>query len=59
MCVRIAWAGCKPDFAKKLGDFAAEESGMGYGPDKVGKIYAKVKGTLRDMRGQKSVGLVR
>ncbi len=58
MCVRIAWAGCKPDFAKKLGDFAAEESGMGYGPDKVGKIYAKVKGTLRDMRGQKSVGLV-
>ena len=58
MCVRIAWAGCKPDFAKKLGDFAAEESGMGYGPDKVAKIYGKVKGTLRDMRGELSVGLV-
>jgi sulfoacetaldehyde dehydrogenase len=58
MCVRVAWAGCKPDFAKKLADFAAEESGMGNGPDKIGKIYAKVKGTLRDMRGQKSVGLV-
>lgn len=58
MCVRVAWAGCKPEFAKKLAEFAAEESGMGYGPDKIGKIYAKVKGTLRDMRGQKSVGLV-
>ncbi|MDC7124651.1 MAG: aldehyde dehydrogenase family protein [Spirochaetales bacterium] len=58
MCVRIAWAGCKPDFAKKLADFAAEESGMGYGPDKVGKIYSKVKGSLRDMRGGKSVGVV-
>ncbi|HAK45117.1 MAG TPA: aldehyde dehydrogenase [Spirochaeta sp.] len=58
MCVRIAWAGCKPEFAKKLAEFAAEESGMGNGPDKIGKIYAKVKGTLRDMRGEASVGLV-
>lgn len=58
MCVRIAWAGCEPGFAKKLGDFAAEESGMGFGPDKIGKIYAKVKGTLRDMRGEASVGCV-
>ncbi len=58
MCVRVAWAGCKPEFAKKLGEFAAEESGMGFGPDKVGKIYTKVKGTLRDMRGGQSVGIV-
>ncbi|MBI9106943.1 MAG: aldehyde dehydrogenase family protein [Spirochaetales bacterium] len=58
MCVRVAWAGCNPEFAKKLGNFAAEESGMGFGPDKVGKIYAKVKGTLRDMRGEQSVGCV-
>ena len=58
MCVRIAWAGCNPEFAKKLAFFAAEESGMGFGPDKIGKIYAKVKGTLRDMRGGQSVGCV-
>ena len=58
MCVRVAWAGCNPEFAKKLGEFAAEESGMGYGPDKVAKIYGKVKGSLKDMRGKKSVGLV-
>ncbi len=58
MCVRIAWAGCKPEFAKKLAEFAAEESGMGSGPDKIAKIYAKVKGTLRDMRGEPSVGIV-
>lgn len=56
--VRVAWSGCKPDFAKKLADFAAEESGMGYGPHKIGKIYTKVKGALRDMKGKKSVGLV-
>lgn len=58
MCVRIAWAGCKPDFAEKLAYFAAEESGMGNGPDKIKKIYGKVKGTLNDMRGGASVGLV-
>ncbi|MBN2048908.1 MAG: aldehyde dehydrogenase family protein [Spirochaetales bacterium] len=58
ICVRVAWAGCQPDFAKKLADFAAEESGMGYGPHKVGKIMTKVKGALRDMKGKKSVGIV-
>ncbi|MFP4179605.1 MAG: aldehyde dehydrogenase family protein [Spirochaetaceae bacterium] len=58
LVVRVAWAGCQPDFAKKLADFAAEESGMGYGPHKVGKIMTKVKGALRDMKGKKSVGVV-
>ncbi len=58
MCVRVAWAGCNPEFAKKLGEFAAEESGMGFAPDKVAKIYSKVKGTLRDMKGKKTCGLV-
>jgi sulfoacetaldehyde dehydrogenase len=58
LCTRVAWAGCKPDFATKLAEFAAEESGMGIPSDKYGKIMAKVKGSLYDMRGQKSVGLV-
>lgn len=58
LCARVAWAGCKPDFASKLSSFAAEESGMGIPSDKYAKIMAKVKGTLYDMRGKKSVGLV-
>ena len=58
LSTRVAWSGCKPDFAKKLADFAAEESQMGIAGDKYGKIMTKVKGALRDMRGQKSVGLV-
>ncbi|HZK18921.1 MAG TPA: aldehyde dehydrogenase family protein, partial [Clostridia bacterium] len=34
------------------------ESGMGKAENKVGKIYTKVKGGYRDMKGKKSVGLV-
>ena len=58
MTVRIAWSGVQPDFARKLAKFAAEESGMGNEPSKYGKIMTKVKGTLRDMKGKKSVGIV-
>lgn len=58
LCTRVAWAGCRPEFAAKLAELAVEESGMGIAADKIGKIYAKVKGSLYDMRGEKSVGLV-
>ncbi len=58
LVARVAWAGCEPKFATKLGEFAAEESGMGIPKDKYGKIMAKVKGALRDMKGEKSVGIV-
>lgn len=58
MCVRLAWAGVKPDFAQKLAEFATEESGMGNAPSKYAKIQTKVKGALRDMKGKRSVGIV-
>ena len=54
----VAYNGTRPDFARKLGYFAAEESGMGYGEDKIAKLYTKVKGAYRDMKGEKSVGIV-
>jgi len=54
----VAYNGTRPDFARKLAYFAAEESGMGYGEDKIAKIYTKVKGAYRDMKGEKSVGIV-
>ena len=58
MCVRIAWSGVKPDFAHKLAKFCVEESGMGNEPHKYGKLMTKIKGTLRDMKGKRSVGVV-
>ncbi len=58
MTVRIAWAGVKPDFAEMLSKFAVEESGMGKVDSKYAKMMTKIKGPLRDMKGQQSVGVV-
>ena len=58
MCTRVAWSGVRPDFAESYADFCAKETGMGYGPHKYAKLMTKVKGTLRDMKGEKSVGIV-
>jgi sulfoacetaldehyde dehydrogenase len=58
MCVRVAWSGVRPDFAKEYTEFCAQETGMGYGPHKFLKQMTKVKGALRDMKGRKSVGVV-
>ncbi len=58
LCIRVAWSGVQPDFAKKLAKFCVEETGMGNEPSKYGKLMVKIKGTLRDMKGKKSVGIV-
>ena len=58
MATRIAWSGVKPDFARKLVKMCVEETGMGVEDHKYGKLQVKVKGTLRDMKGQKSVGVI-
>jgi sulfoacetaldehyde dehydrogenase len=58
LCIRVAWSGVQPDFAKKLAKFCVEETGMGNEPSKYGKLMVKIKGTLRDMKGEKSVGVV-
>jgi sulfoacetaldehyde dehydrogenase len=58
ICARVAWSACEPEFAKMLAEKLVEESGMGIAAHKVGKIYTKVKGSWRDMRGKKSVGVV-
>lgn len=54
----IAYRTTRPDWALEASEMLVEESGMGIPANKVGKIYAKVKGGYRDMKGQKSVGLV-
>jgi len=58
LCIRVAWSGVQPDFAEKLAKFCVEETGMGNEPSKYGKLMVKIKGTLRDMKGKKSVGVV-
>lgn len=58
LATRIAWAGVKPDFAQKLSETLVEEGGLGYAPDKVAKMMVKIKGTLRDLKGKRSVGIV-
>jgi len=58
MCTRIAWAGVQPDFAHKLAEFCVKDSGMGRADHKYAKLMTKIKGTLRDIKGKKSVGIV-
>lgn len=58
LVVRIAWAACQPDFARKLADFTTAETRMGIADHKYAKIMTKVKGALRDMKGKASVGIV-
>lgn len=58
LATRVAWSGVEPKFATELAEFCVEDSRMGYAPHKYGKIMTKIKGTLRDMLGKKSVGIV-
>lgn len=58
LTARVAWAAVRPDFAQELAETLVVESGMGNVPHKVAKIINKVKGTFRDMKGKKSVGVV-
>lgn len=58
LCAAIAYVTTRPDFAKQAAEMLVEEGGMGLASDKVGKMYTKIKGTYRDMKGQLSVGLV-
>ncbi|MCX5776867.1 MAG: aldehyde dehydrogenase family protein [Candidatus Firestonebacteria bacterium] len=58
LTARVAWAGVKPEFAKQLAETLVAESGLGFAPHKIMKIMTKIKGSLRDMKGKKSVGVV-
>jgi len=54
----VAWEWQKPETARELGKLAVEESGIGVYEDKVAKIQSKTRGTLWDMKGAKTCGLV-
>ncbi|OGO20305.1 MAG: hypothetical protein A2Z14_18450 [Chloroflexi bacterium RBG_16_48_8] len=54
----VGWEWQKVDTAKALAKLAVEESGIGVYEDKVSKIQTKTRGTLWDMNGVKTCGLV-
>jgi sulfoacetaldehyde dehydrogenase len=58
MVAAVAWEWQKPEIARELARLAVDESGIGVYEDKVAKIQSKTKGTLWDMKGVNTCGLV-
>jgi sulfoacetaldehyde dehydrogenase len=54
----VAWACCEPERAAALARVAVETTGLGRFEDKVAKNTRKTIGTLDDLRGAKSVGVI-
>jgi len=59
MVAAVGWEWQKPETAKALARLAVDESGIGVYEDKVAKVQSKTRGTMRDLIGQKTCGLVR
>lgn len=54
----VAWAMVQPDVVKEISEFAVEETQLGNVQGKKVKLEKKVRGTLRDMLGAKTVGVI-
>jgi len=59
MVAAVGWQWQKPETARVLARLAVDESGIGVYEDKVAKIQSKTRGTMRDLIGRKTCGLVR
>ncbi len=59
MVAAVGWELQKEEVAEKLARLAVDESGIGVFEDKMHKIGAKTRGTMRDSVGQKTCGLIR
>jgi sulfoacetaldehyde dehydrogenase len=53
-----AWAIYRPDHAVALAELAGRDTGLGKVEDKITKNQRKTLGTLRDLTGAKSVGII-
>lgn len=53
----VAWAIVEPGRARTLADLAVSDTGLGNADDKYAKNRRKTMGTLRDLQGQRSVGV--
>ena len=54
----IAYRATRPDNVENLANLAAEQSGLGNTADKAIKIVRKTTGTLADLKGAASVGVI-
>ena len=54
----VAWAAVKEESSKKISKLAIDESRLGYYDAKYGKLQKKVRGSLRDIKDEKSVGVI-
>lgn len=54
----VAWAAAKDENAQKIARLAIDESQLGYYEGKYIKVTKKVKGALRDIKDEKSVGII-
>ncbi len=54
----IGWEMVQEDNVDKIAKFAVEESQLGNYDGKYGKMMKKIRGAVRDMKGQKSVGII-
>ncbi|MDK2980452.1 MAG: sulfoacetaldehyde dehydrogenase [Chloroflexota bacterium] len=58
MVAAAAWETYKPEMAQQIARLAVEETGMGLYEHKLLKHQKKTLGTLRDMQGVKTVGVI-
>jgi sulfoacetaldehyde dehydrogenase len=58
MVAAVGWEWQKPEVARELARRAVDESGIGVYDDKFAKIQSKTRGTLWDMKGVRTCGLV-
>lgn len=58
-CLAVGWALLAPENNRRLAEQAVAETDLGNVEDKVRKNFRKTLGLLRDIRGQKTVGVVR
>lgn len=54
----IGWAIYRPDRARALAERSVADTGLGNVPDKIAKNQRKTMGTLRDLTGARSVGVI-
>ncbi len=55
----VAWAIYEPERAKALAELSVQATGLGRVEDKITKNQRKTIGTLRDLTGARSVGVIR
>lgn len=54
----VAWAAVKEENSKKIAELAINESRLGYYDAKYTKLQKKIRGALRDIKDDRSVGII-